>query len=284
MSESVNDRYEQVAEELGVSFDFYKHVDDILLSEGDGALRRFLSLPLSKTRVVVCCAIVRRLKAMLKAMYGGPFVSVRWDGDEWLYQCLYAPLMKNLQGDGLQSALAKASAILPESLPDGEEAPELWEYGLKTGLNALEAELMRRCVAEVVDPYHHGAGADVFFVAQDDAIKKLQAESKRLNKHFHEKLMRPASVAEPTNRAPRGKPAGRIGRPTVDIDPGVVAKTYWSMRDEYLDEGESRDPTQKEVCERLTELGHRLSEKTMRRILRAAGILEWPPPRPEEAA
>lgn len=74
------------------------------------------------------------------------------------------------------------------------------------------------------------------------------------------------------------------GRPEVDIQPSEIAATFWRIRDEWEESGNSElinhDPTQVEVCEDLKARGMRICPKTARRNLRRAGIPGWPPPRP----
>lgn len=72
----------------------------------------------------------------------------------------------------------------------------------------------------------------------------------------------------------------RPGRPKIDVHPDLIRATYWDMRDDAAGTPDDHDPTQEDVCDRLTSLGHRISPKTLRKRLLDAGLIQWPPPRP----
>ncbi|MDQ3696084.1 MAG: hypothetical protein M3464_21065 [Chloroflexota bacterium] len=72
----------------------------------------------------------------------------------------------------------------------------------------------------------------------------------------------------------------RPGRPKVVVPSDLIRATYWEMRDDAAGTPDDHDPTQEDVCDRLTSLGHRISPKTLRKGLRSDGFTRWPPPRP----
>jgi hypothetical protein len=217
---------------------------------------------------------------------GGPWVTVRIEGDEYLYQSLLVPLFKNLQDDsGFETALGIAQRLLPESLPT-DDADLEWEYGLKAGISELQGVLIRLCVQEHINPYE--PGADLFFVAQDEAINLLGEKSRKANKDFYRRNLSLQTQQPGLSRAnPKPGEATQVrslGRRPVALDYESTRRIWWELVDSFEETGETRKPNQSDLCERLTSEGISVAPRTLReriRTWRSSGS-RWPPPRPAE--
>jgi hypothetical protein len=75
--------------------------------------------------------------------------------------------------------------------------------------------------------------------------------------------------------------SGRPGRPRKEISATRISELYWSMAneaDELAGWESRREPTEKELCQRLGEEGQPISPNTLRARRTEQGI-SWPPPR-----
>jgi hypothetical protein len=279
-------RRDEIAAEHGVSIEWLDRASEILASDKDGSFLRFVSLSTRAQRLVTACACLRHIETLFRAIMGGPWVTVRKEGDEYLYQSLLMPLLKSLQDEpGFETALEITQRILPESLPT-DDADLEWEYGLQAGISKLQGVLMRLCVQEHTNPYE--PGADLFFVAQDEAINLLGEITHKANQDFYRRDLSPqvdqpgSSLANP--KQDEAAQARSLGRRPIALDYESTRRTWWELVDSFEESGETRKPNQIDLCERLTSEGTSIASRTLRKQIRMwrSNGSQWPPPRPTE--
>ncbi len=154
-----------------------------LASDTDGSVKTFLERPLDDVLLVLACGTTRRIEGLCRALFGGPYLSARVQGDEYLYQHLRTTLISHLS-DNKDLARAKTIAVteLPATLPyEPDPMYDMdWTYQIEPACRKLEAELIRVAVAKGVNPYDDGA--DIFFDTADKsiaAVKDIMTEAHR---------------------------------------------------------------------------------------------------------
>lgn len=171
----------EAADALGVSVEFLEYTKKAYENDTDGSFTRFIEMPIRRSCLLLACAAVRRIRDMLSAGFGSTALAIRYEGDEFVYQSLYRPILGNLSLEAdYADALGIAKRVLPTSLDElaKEAGPNLWEDRLQPGLSELDAELSRLCVRERVNPYD--PGPDALLKGQDEYIATLTERSAQL--------------------------------------------------------------------------------------------------------
>lgn len=222
----------------------------------------------------ICFAMMRRFRALVEAICTGPWLVVRCAGDEHLFEGLRQALLRHLTDR--PELLEWGRIYIPDALPDAGEIDD-WGWAVAADTAAAEDKIKRLAVPR--QRYSEEPGPTTRFLAVDSAIRAIENHARLANKQYWVALRASTAPGDRSAGLPHTRRVSRRGRPAVKIPPERFSEIFWQMRDELHDEGETRDPTQDEVCERLTALGLRVGAATMRRILRDAGVQGWPPPR-----
>ncbi len=275
------------------SADFLAFVRDAMTKDSDGSLTRFLELSPDDAALVLACAAARRVEALCRALFGGPYLSARVQGDEYLYQGLRTNLLTLLDqsaefAEARNIVLAELSPTLPH---DPEPMYDMdWQYGIEPACRKLNAELMRLAITRRVSPFE--PGPDLFFDPWDKAIAVAREIIAKAERKFAAEHGLPipgmansangkatTDVNPPTagdqRRAPR-----RQGRIPVCLPYKTAQRVWW----ELTDDSAPGKPTQQDFCDRLTALGFPMSPRTLRDRIGAwrQGGLVWEPPRPAD--
>ncbi|MDP9359292.1 MAG: hypothetical protein M3R02_29205 [Chloroflexota bacterium] len=271
---------------------FLAFLRESLANDPDGSFKRFLELPPDDSLLVLACGTSRRIESLCRALFGGPYLSARVQGDEYLYQHLRTTLISHLS-DNAEYAQAKNIVLteFPATLPyDPDPMYDVdWTYEIEPACRKLEAELMRVAVARGVHPYD--PGVDVLFQAHDKsiaAVKEIMGNANRKVAIEHglpvpgqpdqgaggAASARPSPSTEERQRSPRR----RQGRTPVRLAYEVAQRVWWELADDVA----PGKPNQQEFCDRLTAIGYPMSPRTLRDRIggwRRDG-LAWEPPRP----
>lgn len=273
--------------------EFLEFVRDAMANGSDGSLTRFLGLSPANGSLMMACATARRIEALCRALFGGPYLSARVQGDEYMYQSLRANLL-TLLADSAEFAEARniVLADLPPTLPhDPEPMYDMeWQYGIEPACRKLEAELMRLAIARGVSPFE--SGPDLFFEPWDKSIEVAREIMATAERKFAAEHGLPipgvadsengdvtSAVTAPTAGDPRRAPR-RQGRIPVPLSYRTAQRVWW----ELTDDSAPRKPTQQELCDRLAALGFPMSPRTLRDRIAAwrQDGLTWEPPRPAD--
>jgi hypothetical protein len=242
-----------------------------LANDTDGSVKTFLERPLDDVLLVLACGTTRRIEGLCRALFGGPYLSARIQGDEYLYQHLRTTLISQLSDDeDLVRAKTIAVTELPATLPyePGSMYDMDWTYQIEPTCRKLEAEVMRVAVAKGVNPYDDGA--DIFFdtvVKSIACVKEIMADAHRQFAAKHGlpapgERSRPWPDSAPALGVPLSeeRPRRRQGRTPVRLAYEVAQRVWWELADDVA----PGKPNQQEFCDRLTALGYPMSPRTLR--------------------
>ncbi len=270
---------------------FLAFIREALATDTDGSVKQFLERPPDAVLLVLACGTMQRIEGLCRALFAGPYLSARVQGDEYLYQHLRTTLISQLSDD---KDLARAKNIvlaeLPATLPyEPDPMYDIdWTYQIEPACRKLEAELVRVAVAKGVNPYDDGA--DIFFDTADKsiaAVKDIMTEAHRKFATKHnlsapDERSRPRADAAPVHRTPPSeeglRPRRRQGRAPVPLAYEVAQRVWWELADDVA----PSKPNQSEFCDRLTALGYPMSPRTLRDRIAVwrRDRLVWEPPRP----
>lgn len=179
---------EEAAKSLGVSVEFLEYTKQAYEQDGDGSFGRFLNLPIQSASLLMASASLRRIRDMLAAGFGGNYLAIRFEGDEFVYQGLYQPFLENLSIEpDYSTAHEIAMRILPVNLNTlaARAGQGFWLDEFEPCLVELETELMRLCIRARVNPYD--PGPNPLFKGQDETIRIMTERSAELNKEQDQK-------------------------------------------------------------------------------------------------
>ncbi|MDP9358439.1 MAG: hypothetical protein M3R02_24755 [Chloroflexota bacterium] len=213
----------------------------------DGSVKTFLERPLDDVLLVLACGTTRRIEGLCRALFGGPYLSARVQGDEYLYQHLRTTLISHLS-DNKDLVRAKTIAVteLPATRPyEPDPMYDMdWTYQIEPACRKLEAELMHVAVAKGVNPYD--GGSDIFY----DTLVKSIACVKDIMADAHRKFVAKHGLAAPGERSrpwpdsaqalgvplsverPRPRPRRRRGRTPVRLAYEVAQRVWWELADD----------------------------------------------------
>ncbi|MDP9367224.1 MAG: hypothetical protein M3Q03_02930 [Chloroflexota bacterium] len=266
-------------------------IRESLANDTDGSFKTFLERPLDNVLLVLACGTARRIESLCRALFGGPYLTSRMQGDEYLYQQMRTSLVALLSDDEqLEPAKNIVLTDLPATLPyDPDPTYDMdWTYQIEPACRKLEAELMRVAVARGVHPYD--PGVDVLFQTHDKGI----AYVKEIMGTANVKVATECGLPVPGQADPGGgegaparpnqsteerqPPPRRGGRRPVSLTYDVAQRVWWELADDVA----PGKPNQQEFCDRLTALGYPMSPRTLRDRIAAwrRDGLTWEPPRP----
>lgn len=253
---------------------------------------------------------VERLDDLWGLLYGNPHHLCRYPDDEYVYQSYRVAVLTVLARDpAYEAGWTLACRLLPRTLPtnirlaamvDGSDAVPSDLQELRGELIALAFELW-----EPVELDYETDGDIDSWLPDDESFRfnALVRRVKRERAAFEKRELdmalalwasvpfdpsEPAwTYGEPSPEAsgtPNEGERSSVGRKPIALDYEQARRAYWIMCDEYADGGERRKPSVTELCERLSEQGIRIADRTFHgRVTtwRAQGF-EWPPSRPSD--
>lgn len=279
-------------EELEKTFGEPTHEKVMLLVELDAGRAR-LSLSLAN---------LERIRRLWDNLFGHQWFKFRAPGDEHLYQALRYSLMAQLESDPAFSDLyGQANEAVPEILPTQDELIAFDEEILsfyERGFQELEARIIAQALASRDDLDIRRL--DPFFEKPDEILDQLERDSQQHHQKTaakyglnpvqktteglsEEKLHNDSAADTAPGRGAQAANTQR-GRKPNPLTYETAQSIWWEMVDEYSDTGERRKPNQVEFCQRLTALGHAISDRAFRdkKSIWAKQGLVWEPPRPHE--
>lgn len=251
----------------------------------DDLIRRSQQVEWTKSRLLLALAGLQRIRRLWGILFGRPWLSLRAQHDEMLYQQLRHGLLTQLQSQPEYRDLNESALeLVPEELVPSDDLlamdEEMFSY-FEGRFQQLEARLIRRALAD--DVGLNVQAADAFFVVYDDELNQLEvAAEQAYDLSARELGLIPRTDGKTReSRTPANRRKGRAPTPLLY---GHVQRIWWEMMDEYEERGEPRRPSQEDLCDRLVADGIQVAPRTFRsrlQVWRQEG-LNWPPPRPDE--